>query len=174
LHQYTSRSKSLSDDSDDGSFPVVSCDTPGCCCCSLGRCRVSPAFLYSGKLMIARRCGVSFSQKGTSGKRIHIVNLRLGATSTTCGSLLGLDLRKEICCWRNCSTPFERRRRPSSGCACRDYLGNGRRVTTFLRRECHAGCCEPPFAGWFKWYSGLNRVGPDVQSGRYQAENNNN
>jgi len=45
--------------------------------------------------MIARRCGVSFSQMGKSGKRIHIVNLRLGATSTTRGSLLGLDLRRK-------------------------------------------------------------------------------
>ena len=60
---------------------------------------MSPAFLYSGKLTIAGRCGMSFSQKRMSGKRIHTVNLpHPGATSTTCRSLQGLnhDLRKEL------------------------------------------------------------------------------
>ena len=153
MHQCTSGSEFLSDDSDDGSFPVASCDTPSCCC-FLGRRQVSPSFLYSGKFTTARRCGVSFSQKGTSSRRIHTINLRPGATSTTWESLLGLDLRKERCCWRNCFTPFERRRRASSGCAYCECFGNGRRVTRFLIRECYAGCCEPAFAGWFQWCGG--------------------
>jgi hypothetical protein len=58
LHQCTSGCESLSDNSNDGPFPVVPFDTAGCC---LGGRRVSVTFLYSKRLAAARHCGTSIS-----------------------------------------------------------------------------------------------------------------
>jgi hypothetical protein len=134
----------MSDDSGNGSFTVVLCDTPGC---SLGKCRVSLTFLYSGSLTAARRCRASISKNSKRCKKNHItVNLRPAATSTSCDSWLGFDLRKERRCRRNCENPLQWRERPSSCCACCDCLRNGRRLTRSLMRECRMACGEPPFA----------------------------
>lgn len=78
----------MSDDSGNGSFTIVFCDTSGC---SLGTCRVSLTFLYSGSLATARRYRVSISKKSKRCKKYHItVNLRPAATSNSCDSWLGL------------------------------------------------------------------------------------
>jgi hypothetical protein len=152
LHQCTSGSESVSEDSDDEWPCAMSCGTASCC---LNGRRVSSTLMYSGTFATASRCRAPISKQGRRCEVIHItVNLRPAVTSTTCGSWTGADLRNERCSCRNCMAPFGWRKN-FSGFSCCDCLRNKSRLRKWSVQECRAGYCEPPHAVWLG-----SKIGP--------------